>query len=116
MALHTKNIFGNITVSDDAVAIVVGKVARECYGVADLVSRRFSDSVLTLFNKVSVSKGVKLVTVDNRIFIDLYVLIADGLNSSAVAESLKSTVIYHVEKFTGMRVKSVEVHVVGLKL
>ncbi|MBR1625454.1 MAG: Asp23/Gls24 family envelope stress response protein [Clostridia bacterium] len=116
MALQTSNIYGNIIVSDEAVALVVKKVASECYGVAELVSRRLSDSVLALFNKEPVSKGIKLVTMDNRIYIDIYCLIADGVNVDAVVASLKSSVSYHVEHFTGMRVKAVDVHVVGMKL
>lgn len=116
MALHTTNIYGNITISDDAVAMLVSKIAKECYGVAELVSRRLSDSVLMIFNKEPVAKGVKLVTMDTRIYIDLYILIFEGVSADAVVESLKSSVIYNVEHFTGMRVKSVEVHVVGMKL
>lgn len=116
MALTTKNRYGNITVSDDAVAMIVSRVARDCYGVAELVSRRLTDSILTLFNKESVSKGVKLFTSDNRIYIDLYILLKADVNRDAVVNSLKSTVEYNVEQFTGMRVKAVDVHVLGMKL
>jgi len=116
MALKTKNRYGNISVSDDAVAMIVSRVARDCYGVADLVSRRLSDSILALLNKESVSKGVRLGTVDNRIYIDLYILLKSGVNREAVVNSLKSTVEYHVEHFTGMRVKQVNVQVLGVKL
>lgn len=116
MALRTSNIYGDITISDDAVAIIVNRVARECYGVADLVSRRLSDSILSVLNKESVTKGVKLVTVDNRVYIDLYIFLKTDVNEKAVVDSLKSTVIYHIEHFTGMRVKEVNVHVLGVKL
>ncbi|NCA93094.1 Asp23/Gls24 family envelope stress response protein [bacterium] len=116
MALHTSNIYGNISIADDAVAMVVSKVARECYGIAELVSRRLSDSVLMIFNREPIAKGVKLLTEDNRIYIDLYVLVVSGVNVEAVVQSLKSSVAYHVEMFTGMRVKAVNVHVVGMKL
>ncbi len=116
MALHTSNIYGNISIADDAVAMVVSKVARECYGIAELVSRRLSDSVLMIFNREPIAKGVKILTEDNRIYIDLYVLVVSGVNVEAVVQSLKSSVIYHVEMFTGMRVKAVNVHVVGMKL
>ncbi len=116
MALHTTNIYGDITIADDAVAMVVAKIAKEVPGVAELVSRRLSDNVLLLFGKEPLAKGVKLVTMDNRIFIELYVLIADGVNIEAVVQSLRSAVTYNVEAFTGMRVKSVDVHVLGLKL
>lgn len=116
MALHTTNIYGSITIADEAVAMVVSKAAKECYGIAELVSRRLSDSILALFDKEPIGKGIKLVTMDNRVFIDIYVLIVDGVNVEAVVESLKSVVTYHVELFTGMRVKSVNVHVLGMKL
>jgi uncharacterized alkaline shock family protein YloU len=53
---------------------------------------------------------------DNRIFIDIYILVFDGVSVDAVEASLKSAIIYHVEQFTGMRVKSIDVHVVGMKL
>lgn len=116
MALHTSNIYGDITIADDAVAMIVAKIAKEIPGVAELVSRRLSDNVLMLFGKEPLAKGVKLVTMDNRIFIELFILVTDGINVEAVVESLKSSITYHVESFTGMRVKSVEVNVLGLKL
>ncbi|NLL55676.1 MAG: Asp23/Gls24 family envelope stress response protein [Clostridiales bacterium] len=116
MALHTTNIYGNITISDDAVAVLISKVAKDCVGVAELVSRRLSDSVLMIFNKEPISKGIKLVTMDSRIYIDIYILVFDGISVDAVVASLKSAIVYHVEHFTGMRVKAIDVHVVGMKL
>jgi uncharacterized alkaline shock family protein YloU len=116
MALSTSNIYGNITISDDAVAMLISHVALECYGVVELASRRLSDSLMELFNKVPLTKGVKLVTMDNRMFIDLYVILKAGVTREAVVESLKSSVQYNVEHLTGMRVKSVNVHIVGVKL
>ena len=116
MALNTSNIYGNITISDDAVAMLIRKIALECYGLVDLASRRLSDSLLELFNRVPVTKGVKLVTMDNRAFVDLYVILKDGVNREAVVSSLKASVQYNVEHLTGMRVKSVNVHIVGVKL
>lgn len=116
MALNTANGYGNITISDDAVSIIVSRAALECYGIVELASRRLSDSILILFNRVPVNKGVKIVTMDNRVFVDLYVVINSGVNQDTVIDSLKSTVSYNVEHLTGMRVKSVIVHVVGVRL
>ena len=71
---------------------------------------------MILFNKEPLGKGVKIVTMDNRIFVELYVILKDGVNRDAVIESLRSSVQYNVEHLTGMRVKSVIIHVVGVKL
>ncbi len=116
MSLSTTNKYGNITISDDAIAIIANKVAKECYGVYDLVSRRLSDSLLLLFKKEPLQKGVKLVTTQSRIYIDLYVILNAGVNREAVIASLTKTVIYHVETFSGLIVKAVNVHVVGSRL
>ena len=51
MALRTSNGYGAITVSDEVVATIVGKLALECYGVVDKVPQKFSDSVADLFRK-----------------------------------------------------------------
>ena len=51
MALRTSNGYGAITVSDEVVASIVGKLAVECYGVVDKVPQKFSDSVADLFRK-----------------------------------------------------------------
>ena len=116
MALTSTNIYGNINISDQAVAIIVSRITLDCYGVVELASRRLSDSIMILFNKEPLGKGVKIVTMDNRIFVELYVILKDGVNRDAVIESLRSSVQYNVEHLTGMRVKSVIIHVVGVKL
>ncbi|MBQ8178153.1 MAG: Asp23/Gls24 family envelope stress response protein [Clostridia bacterium] len=116
MALSTFNKYGNINISDTAVAVIVSRVALDCYGVVELVSRRLSDSIMMLFKREPLGKGVKIVTMDNRIFVDLYVILSGNVKREAVIENLKSSIEYKVEHITGMRVKSVNIHVVGIKL
>ena len=82
----------------------------------EMVSRRFTDSLSELLKKDSGGRGVKVTTSGNRIYIDLYVVIKYGVSINAVAESLKESVKYRVEKFTGMIVDTVNVNVIGVKL
>ena len=117
MAVKTANSYGKITISDQAIEMIAGKSAMECYGVVDLVAKRFSDNFAMLFKKQQQpKKGVKVLTVDNKIYIDLYVILKYSVSISAVAESLKSSVKYSVEKFTGMIVDSVNVNVCGIRV
>ena len=46
----------------------------------------------------------------------MYCILKYGVSISAVAESLKKSVKYSVENFTGMIVDSVNVHVVGVRV
>ena len=37
MAVNTKNAYGNISISDEAIACATKHIALDCYGVIDLV-------------------------------------------------------------------------------
>jgi uncharacterized alkaline shock family protein YloU len=112
----TTNAFGKISISDEAIALVTGHCALQCYGVIDLVPKKLTDNIAEIFNKQPLSRGVKVSTFNDRIFIDIYVIIKHGLSVPAVTESLKKTIKYNLESFTGMIVETVNVYVVGLKI
>ena len=116
MSVKTSNAYGNITISNEAIAIVTGYIARDCYGVVDLVNQKLTDSFSSVFKKRTLSKGIKILTVNNRIYVDLYVILKYGVSIGAVADSLKKSVIYGLEQFTGMIIDSVNVNVVGVRV
>ncbi|MBP5308064.1 MAG: Asp23/Gls24 family envelope stress response protein [Clostridia bacterium] len=115
MSVNTHNIYGKISISDKAIAKVALKATLDCYGIVETVSNKFSDSI-SEFLKFDTTRGVKVSTLDDRIYIDLFVMIKFGVSISAVAESLKQSGKYAVENFTGMIVDSVNVNIVGVKL
>ena len=116
MTVDTHNYYGQITISDNAIRSVAGFSALDCYGVVDLVPRTFGETLAELFKKDNYTKGIKIYNANNRIFIEIYCILKYGVSISAVAESLKKSVKYSVENFTGMIVDSVNVHVVGVKV
>lgn len=116
MALKTNNSYGTITVSEDVIASLAGYLAMHCYGVVDQVPYGLSDSINDLFKQHSKSRGVRILTSGDRIYVDLFVVFKYGLPITAVASSLKSTVKYGLENFTGMIVANIDVHVVGVRL
>lgn len=116
MSVNTVNAYGRITVTEEAIAEVAGSSALECYGIVDLVPKKFTDSLSDLFRKHKVSRGVRVLTNGDRIFIDLYVVMKYGVSIDAVAQTLKKTVKYDVEKFTGMVVDTVNVNVIGVRV
>ena len=116
MSVTTTNYYGKIYIADDAIASIAASAALDCYGVIDLVSKRFSDNVADLFKKQQLVKGVKVITSGNRIFIDLFVVLKYGVSISAVADSLRKAVKYKVEEFSGMIVDTVNVNVVGVRV
>ncbi|MDD2445585.1 MAG: Asp23/Gls24 family envelope stress response protein [Clostridia bacterium] len=116
MTVDTNNYYGKISISNDAIAAVAGFAALECYGVVDLVSKNIKDNIRDFLKKQPYSKGIHISSVDNRIIIDIYCIFKYGVSVSAVAESLKKSVKYSVENFTGMIVENVNIHVVGIQV
>ena len=116
LSVNTANGYGRISITEEAIAQVAGNSALECYGIIDLLSKRLSDSLSSVFRKERKSRGVRVLCSGDRIFIDLYVVMKYGLSIEAVAEALKKTVKYDVEKFTGMIVDTVNVNVVDTKM
>ncbi|MCD7728500.1 MAG: Asp23/Gls24 family envelope stress response protein [Clostridia bacterium] len=116
MSVNTSNVYGKISISDKVLEKVAAYAALDCYGIVDLVPRRFKDSLAELLKKHTGTKGIKVTTNGDRIFIDVYVIIKYGVSINAVAESLKEGVKYKVERFSGMIVDSVNVNIMGVKL
>ena len=110
MAVKTSNAYGNITIDDEAIACATGHIARECYGVVDLVGQG------SVKSKNVLTKGIKIITVGNRIYIDLFAILKYGVSIGTVTDNLKSAVKYGVEQFTGMIVDSVNINVVGVRV
>lgn len=96
--------------------MVCSHAASECYGVVELVSRRLTDNLSALLNKQAYGKGIHIATVDNKIFIEVFVILKLGVNVEAVKESLANVVKYACETFTGMLVKRVHINVVGIRV
>ncbi|MDD4291407.1 MAG: Asp23/Gls24 family envelope stress response protein [Clostridia bacterium] len=116
MALWTSNAYGNITITDEVVASIASRIALDCYGVVDVVSKSITDTIADLFRRSSEGKGVRINTKGDRVFIDVYVVLKYGTSINAVANSLKNSIKFGVENFTSMIVDSVNIHVVGVKI
>ena len=115
MSVNTHNSYGNISISDLAIAKVASHTAMESYGIVEVASRRLGHNLSAILKK-AIGKGIKISTSGNRIYVDAYVVIKYGVSINAVAESLKEAIKYKVEAFTGMVVDTVNVNVVGVKL
>lgn len=116
MAVTTKNAYGKISITDEAIAIVTGHAAMECYGIVSLVPKKLLGGSLKDIPTKHITKGIKINTAEDKIFIDLYVVVKYGVSINAVAQALKENVKYAVEKFTGMVVDTININVIGVKL
>lgn len=104
--------YGSITVSPHAIAAVAARAARQSYGVVGMASRH-------RFEGLSASRsdhGVEVAVEAGRITIDLYLVVEYGTRISSVATSVANSVQYQVEKFIGLPIAAVNVHIQDLRV
>jgi uncharacterized alkaline shock family protein YloU len=117
-ALTIPSEFGRITIAPEAIAQIVGRVAAECYGVVGMSLRApgpARERVTRLLPKGKPARGIVVRNADGAVALELYVVVAYGLNLAEVAATVRSQVGYEVERLTGLHVASVDVHIQNVK-
>ena len=98
MATSTRNLYGRITVTNRAIRRVAEYACNECYGVAGASIR-----------EVHIDKE------ENKIYLSIKLILKFGVHPEAVCNSVRSTVKYNVENFTGARVGGININVKEIK-
>jgi uncharacterized alkaline shock family protein YloU len=100
---------GRISISHEAVAHIVGRVAAEAYGVVGMAARSPRERLLT---RDRLRQGITVGgSTEEGVTIELSVVVEYGLNLAEVASTLRNRVRYEVERLTGLRVADVEVRI-----
>ena len=116
MKCHITTELGEILIDTDVIATYAGTIAVECFGIVGMASRNVKDGLVKLLRKESLSKGINVTVVDNRIHIDFHVIVSYGVSISAVTENLIETVRYKVQEFTGVPVEKINIFVEGVRV
>jgi uncharacterized alkaline shock family protein YloU len=107
---HLSTQHGRITISSGVIAQIVGQTAGRCYGVVGMAGGARA-KVVRLLPRNRSAQGVSVSGDGDGVSLDLHVVVEYGLNLAEVATTIRSQVQYEVERLTGLRVNSVDVHI-----
>lgn len=116
MSVQITNEIGNISIDDQVVASISGLAAMECYGVVGMASKNATEGLFELLKREQLSKGIKVDSVDDKLTIDLHIVLQFGVKISVVAENIISKVKYSVESLVGVEVSKVNIFVQGVRV
>ena len=102
--LTVANPRGSITISRDVVAEIVAETAARCYGVVGVGTK---SKVGRLLRRDGITVGGDAAGMR----IGLLVVVEYGLNLAEVASTVRSQVAYEVERLTGLKIATIEVHI-----
>ena len=110
--LSLQTPLGRVSISREAVAQIVGRTVAECYGVVGTApTARAPARVRRLLARARPTLGIAVGGKGGSLTLDLRVVVEHGLNLAEVAATIRSRVGYEVERLTGLRVASIDVHI-----
>jgi uncharacterized alkaline shock family protein YloU len=113
--LSTEN--GKIIVTDEVIAVLAGSAALECYGLVGMASRKqLKDGIAELLGRENLSRGVEVRRENDRLDIDLYIIVSYGTKISVVANNVQTKVKYILNDVVGLHVDDVHIFVQGVRV
>lgn len=116
MAGKITNEFGNIIVDDNVVATIAGIAAMECYGLVGMATSSAAEGLVEILKREHLTKGVKVTSEENRVTVDLYIMVQFGISISVVSSNIIERVKYSIENITGLEVEHVNINVQGVRV
>jgi len=117
MTLEINNEYGNIDVSNEVIASVVGGKAVECYGIVGMASKhQVRDGIAEILGQENYARGIVVRSNESAIDVDMYIIVSYGTKISEVANNVQSTVKYTLEKTLNLKVNSINIYVQGVRI
>ena len=116
MSAKLENQYGTISIENEVIARIAGLTAIDCYGIVGMAAKNVKDGFVQLLKRESLTKGIRINVNEDKISIDLHIIVENGTNITAIAENIISTVKYKVETVCGIEVEQVNVFVEGVRV
>lgn len=107
---------GNVKISDEVIATIAQIAANEVEGIIGTGSSFAGEIKQMLSKKAPAGKGVKVQTEGEEVTIDISVIVEYGAKIPAVSWEIQENVKKNVESMTGLSVRKVNVHIVGIEV
>ncbi len=110
------NEYGKITVVEEVISKISGLAVMECYGLVGMSARGVQDGLADLLGWDNISKGVDVEIDDDKVFLELNIIVEYGTNIHEVAHNVMERVKYTLEEKVGIEVEDINVNVQGVRV
>ena len=110
----TENSNEGIKIENDVIAVIAGVAVSEVSGVYGMQGGFAGEISEVLKGKKNLAKGIKVDSENDRVNIDVNIIVEYGARIPDVAFEIQNKVKTAVETMTGLKVDGVNVHVQGV--
>ena len=116
MSIERVTSYGNINISQEAIATLAGGVVSECYGVVGMASQKLvKDGWAELLKKENYARGVVVTQDETGLVLNLYIIALQGIKLSQVVYEAQKRVKYVLEKTLEVKCNAVNIYVQGVR-
>ncbi|WP_379966445.1 Asp23/Gls24 family envelope stress response protein [Ectobacillus sp. sgz5001026] len=108
-----ESTLGKVEIAPEVIEVIAGLASTEVDGVAAMRGN-FAAGVVEKLGKKNHGKGVKVELTEEGIVLDIYVLMHFGVSIPLVAQKIQDNIRQALLTMTGLELKEVNVHVVGV--
>lgn len=112
VGLETTSDTDIVQIADDVIAVIAEIAALEVAGIKGTATSK-TDLVQAISGKKK-SKGIKVEVTEHEVVIDIALIVQYGVKIHKVCHEVQERVKNSVETMTGLDVRAVDVHVVGV--
>ena len=105
-----------IKISNDVIAVIAGVAVSEVRGVASMQGGFAGGIGEVLSGKKNLAKGIKVDAEDEKVKIDVNIIVEYGVRIPDIAFEIQNRVKKSIENMTGLKVTEVNVHVQGVSI
>ena len=108
---------GNINVTNEVIATIVGGAVTECYGVVGMASQKaLKDGLYELLKRENYSRGVLVDDGESGINVDVYIIVGYGMKISEIVYEVQKKVKYVLETTLDIEISAINVYVQGVSV
>lgn len=116
MSKIIENEYGKVIISKEVIATLAGTAVVECAGITGMASQNLKQGIVELIGKETLSKGVQVILKNEQVNINVAIIVSYGTKIHEVAQEAMDKVRFTVEKYTGIAVNHIHIHVQGVKV
>ncbi|NLM97601.1 MAG: Asp23/Gls24 family envelope stress response protein [Halanaerobiaceae bacterium] len=110
------NEYGKVIIAREVIAKIAGLAAMECYGLVGMASVKVQDGIAQLLGWENLSKGVVVNIEDDKVSLELNIIVEYGTNIHQVANNIIERVNYTLQDKVGIKASSIDVNVQGVRV
>lgn len=117
MPIKLKSNNGEIEISNEVIANVVGRATNTIFGIVGMASRNaVTDGLNEILNRENYSKGIVIRQEGVNVAVDVYIIVSYGTKISEVSRNVQESVRYQLKQDLGIEVDSVNIFVQGVRV